>query len=252
LPQQLPEEMARDESLKRFILGEVDGLPCYMVVAAEPPDVPQDQGELQDLRALAELLPETLFMLAGRACQLETFLNNHRFCGRCGGRMRHVQWEQAMHCDHCQHRCYPRLSPCIIVAIRRGDEILLAQNKRHRPGVYSIIAGFIEAGETVEQAVHRELLEEVGIRVKNLRYRGSQPWPFPHALMMGFTADYCDGELKIDRRELTDAGWFKAAEKAAFPPLPANYTVARQLIELLLSEIESEIESASVGRKSKQ
>ncbi|TCI04552.1 NAD(+) diphosphatase [Corallincola luteus] len=235
LPSALPSAIS-DDKLESMVLGELQGRSCHMVVLEQ--DTAFAQAEMVDLRSLAERLPAEQFAMAGKACQWETFLNNHRFCGRCGARMRQVQWELAMHCDHCKHRCYPRLSPCIIVAVRRDRQILLAQNKRHKSGVYSVVAGFIEPGETVEQAVHRELAEEVGIAVTGLTYRASQPWPFPHALMMAFTADYLAGDLVLEQKEISDAGWYAITEREVWPPLPDDYTVARQLIEQLIEDIE--------------
>ncbi|HAB74602.1 MAG TPA: NAD(+) diphosphatase, partial [Pantoea sp.] len=120
------------------------------------------------------------------------------------------------------------IAPCIIVAIRRGDEILLANHTRHRNSIYTVLAGFVEVGETLEQAVAREVMEESNVRVKNLRYVTSQPWPFPHSLMMAFMAEYDGGDLQIDNKELLDAAWYRYD---ALPQLPPPGTVARRLIE---------------------
>lgn len=169
-----------------------------------------------------------LFQLAGRGVQLAEFYRSHRYCGYCAQPMRISNKEWACLCDHCHERYYPQIAPCIIVAIRRGDEILLAQHTRHRGGIYTVLAGFAEVGETLEQTVAREVMEETQIRVKNVRYVTSQPWPFPHSLMMAFMAEYADGDIRPDPGELLDAGWYRYD---ALPLLPPVGTVARRLIE---------------------
>lgn len=131
-------------------------------------------------------------------------------------------------CPNCRQRYYPQIAPCIIVAIRRGDEILLAQHKRHRNGIHTVLAGFVEVGETLEQAAAREIMEESRVQIKNLRYVASQPWPFPHSLMVAFMADYAGGELQHDPKELLNAGWYRYDN---LPQLPPAGTVARRLIE---------------------
>ena len=169
-----------------------------------------------------------LFQLAGRGVQLAEFIRSHRYCGYCGHEMHLSNRENACLCAHCRQRYYPQIAPCIIVAIRRDDKILLAQHARHRNSIYTVLAGFVEVGETLEQAVAREVMEESNVRVKNLRYVTSQPWPFPHSLMMAFMAEYDEGELQIDNNELIAADWFRYD---ALPQLPPPGTVARRLIE---------------------
>lgn len=143
-------------------------------------------------------------------------------------------------CPHCRQRYYPQIAPCIIVAIRRGDEILLAQHKRHRNGIHTVLAGFVEVGETLEEAAAREIMEESNVRIKNLRYVASQPWPFPHSLMMAFMADYAGGELKHDPKELLNANWYRYDN---LPQLPPPGTVARRLIEDTVAQCRDEAES---------
>ena len=135
-----------------------------------------------------------------------------------------------MLCSHCRERYYPQIAPCIIVAIRRDDSILLAQHVRHRNGVHTVLAGFVEVGETLEQTVEREVFEESGLKIKNIRYIGSQPWSFPNSLMLGFLADYDSGEIRIQKEELNDAAWFKY--DSPLPTLPPQGTIARKLIEM--------------------
>lgn len=169
------------------------------------------------------------FQHIARAWQYAQFLRTHQFCGQCGSSTRQVKWEMARHCDTCQHRSYPRVSPCIIVAIHDGTNILLAKGSRHtKTNMYSTLAGFVESGESLEQAVHREVAEEVGVKLKNIQYFGSQPWPFPHSLMMGFIAEYAGGDIVVDGHEILDAQWYRPD---ALPHIPDHISIARDLID---------------------
>jgi len=182
---------------------------------------------------------EELFGIVARAWQIALFMRTHRFCGQCGATMRQIDWEMALQCSRCQHRCYPRISPCIIVAIRHQHCLLLAQGKAHQSRqMYSTLAGFVESGETLEQAVHREVFEEVGVKIKNLRYFGSQPWPFPHSLMVGFLADYAEGDIEVDGKEIICAQWFKHDE---LPNTPPTLSIAGQLIQHTVQEIQQSL-----------
>jgi len=153
---------------------------------------------------------------------------NRRFCGKCGGPTEDKVDERAKYCARCDLINYPRLSPAVIVAILKGDQILLARNKRFRMSMYSVLAGFVEPGETLEACVEREVHEEVGIAVKNIRYFGSQPWPFPNSLMIGFVAEYAGGQITIDDREIAEAGWFS---RSNLPQIPSSISIARRLID---------------------
>ncbi|WP_304162968.1 NAD(+) diphosphatase [Lonsdalea britannica] len=201
-------------------IGEWQGEPVWLV----------RQTMAEEMGSLRQLLDveSGLFQLAGRGIQLADFYRAHRFCGYCGHEMHHSKTELACLCGHCRERYYPQIAPCVIVAIRRGTEILLAQHVRHRGNMYTALAGFVELGETLEQAVAREVMEESNIRIKNLQYVSSQPWPFPHSLMMAYIAEYADGELRHDPSELRDAAWFRYDK---LPILPPPGTVARRLIE---------------------
>ncbi|PHI28717.1 NAD(+) diphosphatase [Budvicia aquatica] len=195
--------------------------------------------QAREMASVRQLLDEDrgLFQLAGRAVQLEEFYRAHKFCGYCGNKMHVSDREWACLCNHCRQRYYPQIAPCIIVAIRREDKILLAQHNRHRGGIYTALAGFVEVGETLEQAVAREVMEESNINVTNLRYISSQPWPFPHSLMVAYLADYAGGDLKIDKSELLDADWFHYDK---LPQLPPPGTIARRLIEDTIALCRSE------------
>jgi NAD+ diphosphatase len=136
--------------------------------------------------------------------------------------------ERAKKCPNCGLLHFPRLAPAIIVAIERGDRLLMARSRRFTTGMYSVLAGFVEPGESLEETVAREVKEEVGISLKDIKYFGSQPWPFPHSLMIGFTATYASGEIVMDDSEIEDAGWFTVD---SLPPLPGKISIARKLID---------------------
>jgi NAD+ diphosphatase len=189
---------------------------------------------VRGLRKLAGVLPDDVFAIAGRAVQIIHWDDTHRFCGRCATPLERLERERAKRCPACQLAAYPRLSPAVIVLVRRGDQALLARGNRFPIPMYSTLAGFVEPGESLEDTIHREIGEEVGIQVQNLRYFGSQPWPFPHSLMVGFFADYAGGELRPDGDEIIDAKWCSAT---ALPPIPPRLSIARRLIDAWLAEV---------------
>lgn len=214
-------------------IGVYQQRPCYLVdLNHEQPQ--QDIAELNSLRSLLLQVDPQLFNIASRAWQVALFLRTHKFCGQCGNTMENVGWELAMQCHRCQHRTYPRVSPCIIVAIRKHNQILLAQGKHHKNGFHSTLAGFVESGESLEQAVHREVMEEVGIKIKNLQYFSSQPWPFPHQLMCGYLAEFDSGEIQIDEKEIASADWFEFDD---LPLIPPKFSIAGHLIEATVSNL---------------
>lgn len=172
---------------------------------------------------------EMQFRVVSSASQLLYWARSQNFCCRCGKPLEFVGNDRALVCQYCQHRVYPVVNPCVIVTIYRPGEILLARSLRmKKTGIYSCVAGFVEVGETLEQAVQREVREETGIEVGAMRYVGSQPWPFPHQLMLGFIAEYQGGELVIDADEIDHADWFRPD---ALPLLPPQQTIAAQLIQ---------------------
>ncbi|EKY3225871.1 NAD(+) diphosphatase [Cronobacter dublinensis] len=231
---ELPYGQAADFGLageKALQIGTWEDAPVWLVLQKR-------DNDMASVRQLIDL-DAGLFQLAGRGVQLAEFYRSHKYCGYCGHEMHPSKTEWAMLCGHCRERYYPQIAPCIIVAIRREDKILLAQHTRHRNGVYTVLAGFVEVGETLEQAVAREVMEESSIRVKNLRYVTSQPWPFPQSLMTAFTADYDSGDIKIDPKELIDAGWYRYDQ---LPLLPAPGTVARRLIEDTVARCRADYE----------
>ncbi|STM48511.1 NADH pyrophosphatase [Escherichia coli] len=212
-------------------IGEWQGEPVWLVQQ-------QRRHDMGSVRQVIDL-DVGLFQLAGRGVQLAEFYRSHKYCGYCGHEMYPSKTEWAMLCSHCRERYYPQIAPCIIVAIRRDDSILLAQHTRHRNGVHTVLAGFVEVGETLEQAVAREVMEESGIKVKNLRYVTSQPWPFPQSLMTAFMAEYDSGDIVIDPKELLEANWYRYDD---LPLLPPPGTVARRLIEDTVAMCRAEYE----------
>lgn len=208
-------------------LGRYGATNCFVAEVGEnisPPFSKQFKG----LRTLFGTIEDDLFILAGRAVQILHWHREHRFCGKCGTAMQNRKTELAKICPACGFVSFPRLSPAVIMAVTREDHILLARAPRFPPGMFSTLAGFVEPGETLEEAVKREVREEVNIRIGNIRYVASQPWPFPHSIMIGFSATYLDGEIEVDNDEIEDAGWFSVQD---LPLLPSKTTIARLLID---------------------
>ena len=207
-------------------IGEWQGQPCYALdVETMPAGV---AGESLGVRALYGAAGAAAFALAGRATQLLDWQKNHRYCGRCATPTAKKASEFAMECPACGHLAYPRMSPAVMVLVQRGNDLLLARSPHFRPGIFSALAGFVEVGETLEQCAVREVREEVGIEIANLRYFRSQPWPFPNSLMIAFFADYAGGEITPDPAEIEAAAWFP---RSALPPLPDQASIARHLID---------------------
>lgn len=173
----------------------------------------------------------SVFYLAGRAQQVIDWHRSHRFCGRCGAENDDHLKDRAKVCPSCNLISYPRLAPSIIVLITRGEEMLLARNAQWPTNMYSTLAGFVEPGESIEQTVHREVLEEVGLRVTGLKYLGSQSWPFPNSLMLGFHAEYAGGEIVCQEEEIADARWFTATD---LPNIPPKTAISRWLIDAFI------------------
>jgi len=212
-------------------LGQLGDAHAFAAALDEPPAPP---FTARPLRGLYGALDDEAFAVAGRATQVVHWAATHRYCGRCGAPTRRLPTERAMRCDACDLSCYPRISPAIIVLVRRGEEALLARGARFPLPFYSTLAGFSEPGESLEETLVREVREEVGIEVHNLRYFGSQPWPFPHSLMIGFSAEHASGEIRIDPDEIIDAQWFRADR---LPMIPPRLSIARRLIDAWLDEV---------------
>jgi NAD+ diphosphatase len=217
----------KDHVIRRQYLGSLDGRYCY--TADLEGDVPGSTGlKKQDLRSIFNAMEEEMIWAAGRANHLATWNRSHQYCGRCSTPVEDKLDERAKICPACGLVNYPRLSPAVIVAVLKENCILLARNERFRLPFFSVLAGFVEPGETLEVCVSREIKEEVGITVKNIRYFGSQPWPFPDSLMVAFVADYAGGKIQVDGTEITEARWFAAED---LPKIPPSISIARQLID---------------------
>jgi NAD+ diphosphatase len=215
------------ENSENHFLGTLEGIPCFATevpLEAEPPEL----MEFINLRALHAGVDEHIWALAGRAVQIVDWARNHRYCGRCGTLNEMATTERSLRCPACGLAHYPRLSPAVIVLVHRDDRVLLGRSTRFPNAFYSVLAGFVEPGESLEESVEREIFEESGIRVQDIRYFGSQPWPFPNSLMIGFTAAYAGGEIKLLDDEILDAGWFTVDD---LPNVPSRISIARRLID---------------------
>ena len=215
-----------------FALGRIGELTA--VAVALRPEVTCAGLEARGLRELFGLLPEPIMALAARAFQTLEWSMAHAFCGRCGTPTVYSVVELARCCPSCAATYYPRITPAVITLVRRGSEILLARGRSSAPRFYSLIAGFVEPGETLEQAVEREVGEEVGIEVRNVTYFASQSWPFPSQLMVGFTADHAAGSLRVNESELSDARWFPIDDLPGDVEIPTNFSISGRLIRSAL------------------
>jgi NAD+ diphosphatase len=215
-----------------LFLGSFRGRPCY---AAESRASEHTAGDFDflEIRSLFDRLDGGAFEAALTGAHLVEWHRTYRFCARCRGPLRLRQDVRAKECTDCGRLEFPRLSPAIIVLIEKEDKLLLARSPRFAGEFFSVLAGFVEAGESLEKAVHREIMEEVGIEVKNVKYFGSQPWPFPDSLMIGFTAEYDSGDIRIDGEEIIEAGWYRADN---LPHIPGRISIARQLIDWFVNK----------------
>jgi NAD+ diphosphatase len=218
--------------LRTQYLGRLKGQHCYSAEIKEGEEVP-DRWSFQGLRRLFGLLPDDLYSIAGAAVQIVDWDRNHQYCGHCGNQTYSKNYERAKECPNCGLVSFPRISPAVIVLVQRDDQLLLARSLRHPSNMYSVLAGFVEPGETLEEAVVREIREEVGLEIKNLRYFGSQPWPYPNSLMIAFTCEYSEGEIILAVDEMADAGWYRIDE---LPRIPPPISIARQLIDWFVAK----------------
>ncbi len=219
---------------REIYINGLDNPPCFAAEFTNAPQWLPDSFNYMSLRKLFIKSGNDTFGMAGRAYQIMHWVRTHQFCGKCGSPMNNKVDELAIKCPNCGTTIYPRISPAVIVAVVKEDKLLLARNVNFPNSFYSVLAGFVEPGETLEECVHREVKEEVGIEVKNIKYFGSQPWPFPDSLMIGFTAEYAGGEIAVDTLELSTADWFSCSNLPA--NIPNNKTIAGRLIEWFLLE----------------
>ncbi|MGB2579380.1 NAD+ diphosphatase [Elusimicrobium simillimum] len=215
--------------------GQLNGVDCKaFAFSSQPhpkPTLPRGY-ELVDLRASHQLLTAKEFWAAGKAFQFTHWDTNSRYCPACGVATTRVS-VNAKQCPTCKQEIYPRINPVVMVLVRKGSRILMVRGKNFRRKFYGLVAGFVEAGETLEECAHREVMEETNIKIKNLRYITSQPWPFPSNLIIGFFADYAGGKLRVDTNELETADFFDINN---LPPLPSKISLARKLVQTWLKE----------------
>jgi NAD+ diphosphatase len=221
-----------DESWTRHVVGVVDGEAWWAIDVPDEADDPS-YGTASDLYSFFGRSSPGEWLAAGRAVQLVEWARTHRFCGRCGAPTAPSVGERGLRCPSCALVAYPRVAPAMITLVTRGEpgpgqEVLLARGVNFPVPMYSCLAGFVEPGEDLEGAVVREVAEEVGIRVGNVRYCGSQPWPFPHSLMIGFRAEHVGGDLVLDQSEIADAGWYRRDQ---LPTTPPGISIAKRLID---------------------
>lgn len=207
----------------RHYLGQLDALDCWAYVLAKAPAGWQPVA----LRTAMLQFPDPLMGLAGRAAQVLEWDRAHRHCGVCGTPTQVQMHERSRKCPACGHVAYPRLSPAMMALVWRGRELLLARAPHFAPGMFSALAGFVESGESLEECIHREVAEEVGVRVQRLRYYGSQSWPFPHSLMVAYTAEWAGGDIVRQEDEIEAADWF---DIDALPAVPPRFSIAGHLI----------------------
>ena len=221
-----PESLGLTPIRERY-LGTLAGRNCYCAEVPENGPFPPKMN-FYGLRYLHGRLAEPMFAIAMKAVHLLEWEEKTRYCSRCGGEMAPSKEMNARECAGCGMVIFPRISPAVIVLVEKDGQVLLARSTRFTADFYSVLAGFVEPGETLEDTVHREIEEEVGIKVGNVRYFASQPWPFPDSLMIGFTAEYVSGEIRIDKTEIAEAGWFYPDK---LPTVPGKISIARRLID---------------------
>ncbi|HEX5611078.1 MAG TPA: NAD(+) diphosphatase [Burkholderiales bacterium] len=222
---------------RALYIGSLQGTPCFAVEAPKDAHAPQGYG-WAGLRSLFTVLPDAHFALAGRAIQLIDWDRTHRFCGRCGTPTEAKPEEHARVCPACKLSVYPRIAPAVMALVRQERRVLLGRSPHFPPGMFSALAGFVEPGETLEQCVARELEEEVGVQVSQIRYFASQPWPFPHSLMIAFVCDWHSGDIRPREGEIEDAQWFDVLQ---LPKLPSRISIARRLIDAVTGEMKAQL-----------
>ncbi len=231
------DDQVADESWVRHVVAVVDG--CVLWAVDVPVEVEDPSyGSALDLFSYFGRATEGDWFAAGRAVQLVEWARTHRFCGRCATPTESSPGERGMKCPACGLVAYPRVAPAMITLVTRGEpgpdqEALLARGVAFRMPMYSCLAGFVEPGEDLEGAVVREVKEEVGLTVGNVQYVSSQPWPFPHSLMVGFRAEYVSGDMVLDETEIADANWYRRDDLPAIPP---GISIARKLIDEWVTE----------------
>lgn len=219
---------------REYFIGYLDNYSLY-ALELEMNSPFMEETSLRPFRSLLGIMPDNYFIICSRSVQLVEWYNKSKFCGSCGLKTSLHGVEKAMYCKECNNLIYPRISPCVITLVTNKEKLLLAHNKNFPSQIYSTLAGFIEVGETVEEAIQREILEEVNIEVTNCTYFGSQSWPFPSQLMLGFHAEYVTGEIKPDGEEIDVAKWFHYKSLPQVPP--GRISISGKLIENYVNKL---------------
>jgi NAD+ diphosphatase len=239
IPYGAPPGPIAEQPLRTLYLGQLAGK--HLFAAEAPAESAAPAGtSWEGLRVMFSVLDDAHFALAGRALQLIDWDRTHQFCGRCGARTETRSGERVRVCPACGLSAYPRVAPAVMALVRRGRELLLGRSPHFPPGMYSALAGFVEPGESLEQCLRREVAEEVGVEVTKIDYFASQPWPFPHSLMIAFTCEWSAGEVRPQPGEIEAAQWFDVFQ---LPRLPSKISIARRLIDAVAARIRGEIET---------
>jgi NAD+ diphosphatase len=233
LPTETSTTISAMQFIRQYPLTQTADTSCYCAEIDSQQFLPSELMSIP-LRKAFDVLGLSWYNLIVKSFSIIHWDKTHQYCGCCGQKTGHTQGTFERTCPGCGHIFYPRISPSIIVRITKGDHILMARSPHFIPGAYGLIAGFIEVGESAEEAVHREVQEEVDIKIKNLQYFGSQPWPFPDSLMFGFTADYASGELQINTNEIEEAGWYRYDHLPGRPS--SSVSLAQKLIDSFIVE----------------
>jgi NAD+ diphosphatase len=233
LPLQKNHNWLGGEASRTLYLGLLQRQQCW---AAELPSGAQAPPGMswEGLRTLFTVLEDAHFALAGRALQLIDWDRTHQFCSRCGARTEPRPTERVRVCPGCKLSAYPRVAPAVMALVKRHRQLLLARSPHFPPGMYSALAGFVEPGESLEQCLAREVAEEVGVQISNMRYFASQSWPFPHSLMIALVCDWVSGEIAPQAGEIEEANWFEVLQ---LPKLPSKISIARKLIDAVVEEM---------------
>ena len=233
LPLQKNHDWLGSEPARTLYLGRLGGVDCWAAELGADSSAPAGMA-WEGLRPLFSVLDDDHFALAGRALQLLEWDRTHRYCGRCGTPTEPKREERVRVCPACKLSAYPRVAPAVMALVRREDRILLARSPHFPAGMYSALAGFVEPGESLEQCLAREVAEEVGVRIGRARYFASQPWPFPHSLMIAFVAEWASGEISPQDGEIEAANWFEVLQ---LPKLPSKISIARRLIDAVVEDL---------------
>nr|WP_321451589.1 NAD(+) diphosphatase [uncultured Carboxylicivirga sp.] len=223
----IPQKKDIDDVVSSLFFFTLNNKPCFWVL--DEVALPSDEFRYHDVTSFQSLEQKELDWSTMVAMQLKNWYERNRFCGKCGSQTKAQEEERALFCPSCQNMIYPQIAPAIIVAIFCNDKLLLAHNANFREGFYSLVAGYVDIGESIEDAVRREVREEVGLKIKNIRYYNSQPWPYSGSMMIGFIAEAEEGQtIQVDNKEIEHADWYT---RDNLPNHPVERSIAGEIIE---------------------